>query len=94
MILDTKLVPDFVLHACYFFIAGNRPVLMLYYVVLTRVFQTKIAQLKVNSSLILRVKYFFLITSEISKLGRFVYFIYCQSTKVTILLNFRVSHNQ
>ena len=29
IILDTKLVPDFVLHACYFFIAGNRPVLML-----------------------------------------------------------------
>ena len=28
IILDTKLVPDFVLHACYFFIAGNRPVLM------------------------------------------------------------------
>ena len=29
IILDTKLVPDFVLHACCFFIAGNRPVLML-----------------------------------------------------------------
>ena len=29
IILDTKLVPDFVLHACYFFIAGNRPVFML-----------------------------------------------------------------
>ena len=28
IILDTKLVPDFVLHACCFFIAGNRPVLM------------------------------------------------------------------
>ena len=27
IIWDTKLVPDFVLHACYFFIAGNRPVL-------------------------------------------------------------------
>ena len=27
IILDTKSVPDFVLHACYFFIAGNRPVL-------------------------------------------------------------------
>ena len=26
IILDTKLVPDFVLHACCFFIAGNRPV--------------------------------------------------------------------
>ena len=26
--LDTKLVPDFVLHACCFFIAGNRPVLI------------------------------------------------------------------
>ena len=29
IILDTKLVPDFVLHACCFFIAGNRPVLTL-----------------------------------------------------------------
>ena len=29
IILDTELVPDFVLHACCFFIAGNRPVLML-----------------------------------------------------------------
>ena len=29
IILDTKLVPDFVLHACCFFIAGNRPVPML-----------------------------------------------------------------
>ena len=29
IILDTKLVPDFVLHACNFFIAGIRPVLML-----------------------------------------------------------------
>ena len=27
IILDTKLVPDFVLHACCFFIAGDRPVL-------------------------------------------------------------------
>ena len=27
IILDTKLVPDFVLHACCFFIAGRRPVL-------------------------------------------------------------------
>ena len=27
IILDTKLVADFVLHACCFFIAGNRPVL-------------------------------------------------------------------
>ena len=27
IILDTKLVPDFVLHACCFFIAGNRQVL-------------------------------------------------------------------
>ena len=26
IILDTKLVPDIVLHACCFFIAGNRPV--------------------------------------------------------------------
>ena len=26
IILDTKLVPDFVMHACCFFIAGNRPV--------------------------------------------------------------------
>ena len=29
IILDTKLVPDFVLYACYFFIAGIRPVLTL-----------------------------------------------------------------
>ena len=29
LILDTRLVPDFVLHACYFLIAGNRPFLML-----------------------------------------------------------------
>ena len=29
IILDTKLVSDFDLHACCFFIAGNRPVLML-----------------------------------------------------------------
>ena len=29
IILDTKLVPDFILHACCFFIAGNRPVLKL-----------------------------------------------------------------
>ena len=29
IILDTKLVPDFVMHACYFFVAGNRPVLKL-----------------------------------------------------------------
>ena len=28
IIFDTKLVPDFVLHACCFFIAGHRPVLM------------------------------------------------------------------
>ena len=27
IILDTKSVPDFVLHACCFFIAGNRPLL-------------------------------------------------------------------
>ena len=26
IILDIKLVPDFVLHACCFFIVGNRPV--------------------------------------------------------------------
>ena len=37
---------------------------------------------------------FCLITSEISKLGRFVHFIYCQSTKVAILLNFRAYYNQ
>ena len=29
IILDIKLVPDFVLRACCFFIAGNRPALML-----------------------------------------------------------------
>ena len=29
IILDTSLVPDFVLHACYFFITGNPPVLKL-----------------------------------------------------------------
>ena len=29
IILDTKLVPDFVQHDCYFFVAGNRPVLKL-----------------------------------------------------------------
>ena len=29
IILDTTLVPDFVLHACYFFVTGNRSVLKL-----------------------------------------------------------------
>ena len=37
---------------------------------------------------------YFAITSEISKLGRFIYFKYYQRTKITILLNFRVSYNQ
>ena len=37
---------------------------------------------------------FFGIPSEISKPGRFFYFIYCQITKVTILINFQVSYNQ
>ena len=37
---------------------------------------------------------FFLITSEISKLGHFVYFIYRQSTKLDIILNFRVPYNR
>ena len=36
---------------------------------------------------------FFLITSEISKLGLFVYFIYCQSVKAIIPINLRVPYN-
>ena len=69
IILDTTLVPDFVLHASYFFIAVNRPVLMLPH--------------STNKSLSYENRgpkslfvfdtgseIFFLITYEISKLGR------------------------
>ena len=36
----------------------------------------------------------FAITSEISKLVRFVYFMYCQRNKITILLISRVHYNE
>ena len=78
IILDTKLVPDFILHACCFFIVGNRPVLM------------PIRILFVSDS---ESEIFFLITSEILNLGRFAYFIYGQSTKVTVLLSFRMPYS-
>ena len=58
MNLYTKLVPDFVLHACCFFIAGNRPVVML----LRRIKQCvshENCALKFYSSLLLKMKYFF-----------------------------------
>ena len=39
-------------------------------------------------------KIFYATTSEISRLGFFGHFIYCQKNEVSILLNFRVSYNR
>ena len=93
VILDTTLVPDFVLHACYFFIAGNRPVLMLPH----STNKSLSYENRGPKSLFIsdpESEIFFLITYEISKLGRFIHFIYCQSAKVTSLLNFLGRYNQ
>ena len=92
IILDNTLVPDFVLHACFFSIAGNRPVLK-------RPHSTNKSLSYENrdpkSSFVSdpESETFFLITYEISQLGRFLYFIYCLSTKVDILLKFRMPYN-
>ena len=79
--------------AYYFIIAGNRHILK--------------SQVRANKSLTHENRaakslfvsdpeseIFFLIDSEISKLGRFTHFIYCLSTKKDILLNVRVPYNQ
>ena len=87
MILDTKLVPDFFLHACCFFITGNRPVLkppLSESKGLTHEHQAPKSKFVSDPE----SEIFFLIDSETLKLGRFIYFIYCPNTKVDILLNF------
>ena len=93
IILDTKLVTDFVQHAYCFSIAINRPVLMLPLGTKENITHENCAP---QSQFFYdpENEIFFLITSEISKSGRFVHFIYCLSTKVDILLNFRVPYNQ
>ena len=85
IILDTKLVADFVLHACCFVIAGNRHVLKS---------PPWASKSLTHNNCAPESEIFFLKTSEISKLGRFIYFLYCLSTKVDITLNFRVPYNQ
>ena len=69
IILDTKLVPDFVLHACCFFIAGIRPVLKLPHSTNKSLsYENRGPKSLFVSDL--ESEMFFLITSEISKLGR------------------------
>ena len=79
IILDTTtLVPDFDLHARYFLIAGNRPALKLPHS------SNKSLSYENCSAKSLLIsdpdsEIFFFITYEISKLGSFIYFIYCLS---------------
>ena len=88
IILDTKLVPDFILHACCFFTPGNRHDLKQP----PRASKSLAHENRPVSDP--ESEIFFLITSEIQNLGHFAYFIYCQSSKVTVLLNFQVHYNQ
>ena len=93
IILDTKLVQDFILHASWFSIVGNRPIVML----LPRTKPSVTHENCALQSLFFcdpENKIFFLVTSIISKLGQFVYLIFCQSTKVTIVLHFRETYIQ
>ena len=84
------LVPDFVLHACYSFIAGNRPALKLPH---TTNKSLSYENRGPKSLFVFDPEsgIFFLITYELSKLGRF---ICCLSTKVDIPLKFRKPYNQ
>ena len=72
IILDTMLVPDVVLHACYFFIAGNRPVLKLPHSTSKSLsYENRgLKSLFVSDP---ESEIFFIITYEISKLGRFIF---------------------
>ena len=75
-----------------FFIAGNRTVLKLP-VKTSKSLTHENRAPKSEFGSDPEIEMFFLITHEISKLDRFIYFIYCLSTKVDILLKFRMPYN-